>query len=76
MKKKIIVPIFIIIITAAMIAGGTMSWFTGSDEVECGIHGRNGNHRSGRKIDINDSNSYENMVPFPDKVIFGNRVKH
>lgn len=34
MKKKIIVPIFIIIITAAMIAGGTMSWFTGSDEVD------------------------------------------
>ena len=78
MKKKIIVPIFIIIITAAMIAGGTMSWFTGSDEVDDAVFTAGTvTIEAGRKIDINDSNSYEKYGTFfPDKVIFWEQGKN
>jgi len=76
-KKRIIVSVFTIVVAAAVIAGGTMAWFTDKTEpTETVFTAGTVTIEAGRKIDINDSNSYEKYGTFfPDKVIFWKQGK-
>lgn len=70
MKKKMMFSIFTIIVSIAVIAGGTFAWFTNSAESE-NVHFTAGtvSIEAGRIIDINDSESgVRRGTFFPDSV--------
>lgn len=70
MRKKIAGYIITIILCAALIAGGTMAWFTHSAEGEDAVFTAGTvSIEANRAVDFNDSSSYEKYGIFsPDRV--------
>lgn len=71
MKRRIVISVFTIIISVAVIAGGTMAWFTHSEDGgKTAFTAGTVSIEAGRIIDIEDSDSYKKYSTFsPDKVI-------
>ena len=65
MKRRIVISVFTIIISVAVIAGGTMAWFTHSEDGgKTAFTAGTVSIEAGRIIDIEDSDSYKNILPF------------
>lgn len=75
MKKRIIVSVFAIVVAAAVIAGGTMAWFTDMAESSDAVFTAGTvSIEAGRKIDINDIDSWEKHGTFfPGEVFYFNQ---
>jgi len=71
MGKRVALSVITIILCAVVIAGGTMAWFTHKTDTETTTFTAGTvSITAGRKIDINDSDTFEEHGTFtPDKVI-------